>query len=798
MTCSRWWLGFVTLMLLAGCGSGTVQPLPQGSSNENPAESGNEALTWEELAATGEVPDCAYGALGENGTFQVLVFEDLEQSNSDVQGRVAVGGDATLENFYVGELLPFEPTDGHLVVGDDLMFRNGQVLNGAIVYGTSATLENVTYAGYWQGQPFDFAAAQQELVAQSAALTALNEHANGQVEVINAELERHELRMTGSDAVLNLFEVSAEQWSNAYEASIEVPEGSTVLVNVMGTSIRFSNLGIFLTGATPERVMYHFPEATELYLESVQALGSVFAPQAAVSFPQGLLIGQLIALSLSGNGQSNLPMFAGCLPIATGVVPPPPPPPPPPPVTTCTVNAECPEGLFCMNGGCCEDTLFFCDPNCVDISNDPNNCSGCGNVCSDGQACVSGSCMEPPPPVCQAPFLNVCDFTCVDFESDPAHCGNCDNVCDLGLLCINGTCVPEPTPQGDCCALLDIASTQSVDLIDYQVPVNLQTAMTLCGAMHLVARVGTSSGPVVDYCFVQQNGECAAAMDNGGTGAWLKVPAIGASGVTSICFTPSAAPVAVPGAQIFELYDDFRTDLSSWSRLTGSCSNSSTGGPYVTDRILSTDPVFGWVQAPNQVEENRLGAPADQYDNWYCGILHDAFVMTPGMKLTTSLYVSSLPGAILGPQTVDCDPIVLLADSQKIATSWPNVGNRAYGTCGWGGDDEGTPKEYLVYWQDGLSNPNLQAYYNYASNYVRGKTTLVDVMVAPDPGNLLSVCHKVPDDLQHCSIQTDTPWNPEYNRVFLGSSAYEGIPWFYDWVTVRKWSEPEPTPSWHL
>jgi hypothetical protein len=123
-----------------------------------------------------------------------------------------------------------------------------------------------------------------------------------------------------------------------------------------------------------------------------------------------------------------------------------------------------------------------CGGRCVGI-NDPQNCSGCGQVCDSG-ICNDGVCLDPDPPAgclqsC-APFTRCVNGTCIDglcngvnteyvgyvalclasdgtvgncclgggcghLLDDPQNCGVCYVACPSGQTCANGTCSGSPT-----------------------------------------------------------------------------------------------------------------------------------------------------------------------------------------------------------------------------------------------------------------------------------------------------------------------------------------------------------------
>jgi len=84
---------------------------------------------------------------------------------------------------------------------------------------------------------------------------------------------------------------------------------------------------------------------------------------------------------------------------------------------------------------------------CVDLSNDPQNCGACGHVCptspNANAVCRSGICgLECPPnrADCNGDWADGCE---IDLLSDMRSCGACGQACnvDAGQPCINGTCL---------------------------------------------------------------------------------------------------------------------------------------------------------------------------------------------------------------------------------------------------------------------------------------------------------------------------------------------------------------------
>ena len=72
-----------------------------------------------------------------------------------------------------------------------------------------------------------------------------------------------------------------------------------MLINVSGTAVDFSNLGMRGTFDL-NNTLFNFYQAATLSMTGIAVNGSVLAPLASVSFTSGQLNGQLIASSFAG------------------------------------------------------------------------------------------------------------------------------------------------------------------------------------------------------------------------------------------------------------------------------------------------------------------------------------------------------------------------------------------------------------------------------------------------------------------------------------------------------------------
>jgi choice-of-anchor A domain-containing protein len=277
--------------------------------------------------------DCADNPLGDLDEWNIVVRGDLQQSNTDSEGRVAAGRDVVLSNYGVASALPTDGSRVDLVAGRDLTGTNVGVNHGSVTYGralygnVTAPNGSVTHAA----PPFDFTTVFAAAEARSASWAALP--ANGAITgpAFGA------LTLRGDDPVRNVFAIAATALQGAQRILIRVPFGSTTLINVTGAgystavyptaSIEFWDGSAFRQfgdqAPSPEleamrrAMLWNFPDATNVQIGPGLAWqGSVLAPLADIRFEGSTqLNGTIIGNALHGDGESHLhPPTGLCLP----------------------------------------------------------------------------------------------------------------------------------------------------------------------------------------------------------------------------------------------------------------------------------------------------------------------------------------------------------------------------------------------------------------------------------------------------------------------------------------------------
>ncbi|MDP4116035.1 MAG: choice-of-anchor A family protein [Bacteroidota bacterium] len=257
-------------------------------------------------------------SLGAAKDFNLFVLENFSAPSSDVEGRMAVGKNATMSGYSVGDKLPVSNygTEDVLVVGGNLTYTIGAVYNGNILYGksTNLPLNSVSIVGgvLHQDSTITFDSAKASLQNLSAKLSAIQTTGSTVYQFGGVFL-------TGINPGTNIFRVDGSKLSIANDLQIQVPSGSVAIVNVIGDSLNWQG-GFEIFGTTPNNILFNFPNTKKLQLHGINVTGSVLAPYADVYFPAGLVTGQFICKNMTGSGQFNFSPFLGNIPVDSNLV----------------------------------------------------------------------------------------------------------------------------------------------------------------------------------------------------------------------------------------------------------------------------------------------------------------------------------------------------------------------------------------------------------------------------------------------------------------------------------------------
>jgi len=251
-------------------------------------------------------------------SFNAVIFQNYTSQFSDVEGTLAVGGNATLFNYSINQGNAAYNGYG-LVVGGNLSFTNGTVWNNSqTYYGGSSNSWAVNYTGGTvtspSASPVDFGALQSSATGISSTYASLA--ANGSTAYVTPDLvnptgggNAQGLRLTGDGtSALQVFSVDGSLLGGRNEIALSnIPSFASIVLNVSGANTGLHNLD----SSNPfdpygGRVLLNFYEATTVTFDHTAPHASILAPLATIESSRfGHITGTVVANAWNGEFQLN-------------------------------------------------------------------------------------------------------------------------------------------------------------------------------------------------------------------------------------------------------------------------------------------------------------------------------------------------------------------------------------------------------------------------------------------------------------------------------------------------------------
>ncbi|MGK2932639.1 MAG: choice-of-anchor A family protein [Solirubrobacterales bacterium] len=287
--------------------------------------------------ATTPATECVTNPLGA-ATGYTEFIQTNGSRGSESEGAIAYGGNLAASGMTVGTHLPANtPTTYPALVVNGTSNSFNLQKGSAYLSGRTGNVNFNGVGSYLTTAPIDFAAAFTDLTAKSASWAATT--ANGSATVVNTSNANvtgftggnNSLYLKGTDTTRNVFSVTAAQLSGLSNILIDVPSGSTALINVSGANVQIDGQMWFRSGGNwnqaqdsatatfNKKMLWNFSTATDVKLQTGSAFaGTVLAPKAHLNSAQvGHNIGQVIAKSFQSNFETHHAPFDGCLPPTT-------------------------------------------------------------------------------------------------------------------------------------------------------------------------------------------------------------------------------------------------------------------------------------------------------------------------------------------------------------------------------------------------------------------------------------------------------------------------------------------------
>lgn len=236
-------------------------------------------------------------SLGLDASLNLLAFGNMNVGSSDVEGRVAVGGNATISGYSIntktGSSALYSGTG--LTVGGNLNFTNGTIWSGVSVGGSYApNSSGNVFGGVTYGQGFDFLGEKQRLGSLSASL-------DGIANTGTVTNKWGTLHFDAAGQMLAVFDIVAADAMRNMQID-NLPTGAQILINIHGASVDFGNHGYL--GFNKGQVLFNLPDATSLLMNGgINA--SVLALNASVAQGWGQVNGQVVVKDWNSSVQVN-------------------------------------------------------------------------------------------------------------------------------------------------------------------------------------------------------------------------------------------------------------------------------------------------------------------------------------------------------------------------------------------------------------------------------------------------------------------------------------------------------------
>ncbi len=254
--------------------------------------------------------------LGLDSSLNLLAFGNMNVSSSDVEGRVAVGGNATISGYSIntrtGSSALYAGTG--LTVGGNLNFSSGTIWGGAQIGGSYTPVASgnvIGPVGHTVG--FDFGGERTRLAQLSQAWDAFTNTAS-------AADQWGTLHFDATQQTLAVFDIAASDLLKNLQID-NLATGAQVLINVHGGTVDFGNHGY--TNFNKGQVIFNLVDATSVTFNGgVNA--SMLALNATVNPGWGQFNGQVVVNNWNSSVQVNdapLPATPNRSPSGGGSVP---------------------------------------------------------------------------------------------------------------------------------------------------------------------------------------------------------------------------------------------------------------------------------------------------------------------------------------------------------------------------------------------------------------------------------------------------------------------------------------------
>jgi choice-of-anchor A domain-containing protein len=217
--------------------------------------------------------------------YNAMIFNDYIAQESSVEGRLAVGGNINISQYYIGQQLTESTAGDVLIAGGNIDFSDQQIYFGNILTAGQATIGQVVQDNMQTGAqilentqlPIDFVETYQQMRLFS---NALNEQITNSTTLITGQ---NMLIQEDCATQLQVYHIDATELENINTMTYDcLGNESYIILNIAGTSVQLNPIDTSQLTPIHQNIIWNFYQAQELELFDVKLQGSVLAVDANI------------------------------------------------------------------------------------------------------------------------------------------------------------------------------------------------------------------------------------------------------------------------------------------------------------------------------------------------------------------------------------------------------------------------------------------------------------------------------------------------------------------------------------
>jgi len=216
--------------------------------------------------------------------FNAFIEQGFSSQYTDVQGKLAAGGDITLEGYGTASDLNVAPEIPVLIAGGDISYNNGMIFSGSVLAGgsTDDIADNVKNGMVSGSSIIEFGVLPFSFADEFSKLRGLSQTLAGAENTGSVVSQYGGLTLSGDcSSPLQVFSLDGAILLNSSSFSLEcVPSDATVLFNVSGSAPGLQNISLQVLDPLANKTLWNFYQATSVVFAGVGIEGSILAPNA--------------------------------------------------------------------------------------------------------------------------------------------------------------------------------------------------------------------------------------------------------------------------------------------------------------------------------------------------------------------------------------------------------------------------------------------------------------------------------------------------------------------------------------